>query len=414
MASLPVQMLWSLVHACTAARIDRDSLLAALPPEVVAGIPMSDTQAKQLFHAWCHLNKMSWPSHLTHPMKDALETGWHLARPLGLADSFRAALDHFAEPATLDRSKQRAFNVLFTRRTKEAYLESGCRVTPGLDGPPGPFMVEHPDRRTSIVAVFHREADNCPSVEATIGVIRQWLTLARSSGEDAEGYVALTPSAWTADREEVRRAGLFPIDYRERRSLSLDAVERVVRCLLGAEGEAAGTPFSIIQGGEAHPAEDAFASFSRDFHTRVWLLLRPRDSEMDTFARELFRIGAQSFLRNGPPALVPLGMTWRARRTIDCGCDVFARHGVPVAPITLEPMLKEGVLCPMFVYEPSPLAPSVTDPSMALRLAECLSPRAKALVVLSPEDVASARHIEGSLRSAGYDARLLRAISEDA
>jgi hypothetical protein len=412
MASLPSQMVLSLVDACIDAGLDRESLLAVVSPEIAAGIPTGDTQAKQLLHAWCHLNQLVWPGDCPHPIKEVLETGRLLARTHSAADTFRVALEHLSEPATLDNSKDRAFYAHFTRRTKETYLSYGCRVTPTIDDPPGPFMVEHPDRRTSMVAVFHREGEKGPNVGMAIAAVQQWLHTARSGGEDAEGYIVLAPFAQKSDRDQVLRAQLHPIDYREQRLVSLDTIERVVRCIVGAQPSAEETGFWIVQGGEARSADDALAAFLRDFQTSVWLLVQPRHSDMGTFVRGLFHAAARSFLRHGPPAPLLLGVDWRTRRTAECACEVFVRHGVPMAPFKLEPALKEGVICPIAVYETFEPTPSVRDPSPIPRLVEGMSQCSKALIVFSPDELSAARHMESSLRSAGYRSRLVRALAD--
>jgi hypothetical protein len=411
MASLPIQMIKSLVDACLAARIDRESLLAGLPSRIVASMPTGNTPLKQLFYAWCHLNNTPWPADRQHPMNTALETCCLFAQTYGLADTFRIALDHFAEPATLDTSKDRAFYELFTRRMKETYLDFSCRVTPGIDDPPGPFMVEHPDKRTSIVGVFHDGGDKGTPLGVVIASVQQWLHLARCSGEDAEGYIVLAPSARRVDREQVLLAQLHPIDYGERRSVSFDAIKTMVRCLLGVDPPSEEAGFSIIQRGEAYPAEDALEAFLRDFRTRVWLLLRPREADTSTFQQELFHVAAKSFLRYGPPAPLPLGMDWRTRRVTECASDVFTRHGVPVSPIVLERVLREGVLCPILADDALGPPSSPRDSLPTPRLIEVMSEHSKLLVVFPPEDWAAARHVEDSLHRAGYEASVVRAFA---
>ncbi|XXY45978.1 hypothetical protein WME91_38840 [Sorangium sp. So ce269] len=410
MASLPHQVLLSLVDACLQARIDRESFLVAVPAAVAASIPTGDTQSKQLIHAWFFLNNMPCPPGHPHPMSAALDLCCYLAQPYGLMDTFRIALAHFAEPATIDTSRDRAFYALFTRRMKETYLNFGYRVTPSIDEPPGPFMVEHPDRRTSVVAVFYDGGDKGPPLGSLIAIVQQWLHTARNSGEDTEGYIVLAPSARKADRELVLRAELRPIDYSERRSVGYDTIETIVRCLLGEVPQATEAGFSIVQGGEAYPADDALAAFLRDSRTHAWLLLQPRDADSDSFPQQLFHVAARSFLRHGPPAPLPLGMAWRTRRVTECAGDVFSRHGVPISSIVLERVLREGVICPILAHHSLESPPSTLDSSPAPRLLQGMSEQSKLLVVFSPEDGAAARHVRSALHSAGYGARLVRAL----
>ncbi|MFT3765231.1 MAG: hypothetical protein QM820_06900 [Minicystis sp.] len=410
MARLPQQLVLSLVEACLAARIDRDSILAAVPSEIAASIPLGDAQNKQLIQVWFALDKMSCPPGMPHPMSVALETCRYLARPFRQEDVFRVAQEHFAEPPTLDNTKDRAFYTLFTRRMKETYLDFGCVVTPGIDETSGPFMAEHPDGRTSVVAVFHDSGDKGAPIASVIAMVQQWLHAARSSGENAEGYVVLAPSARRADREEVMAAQLHPIDYAERRNVGADTIETIVRCILGESLPAAEAKFSIIQGGEARPAEDALAAFLRDFRTQVWLLLQPRAADSRAFQKELFQVAARSFLRHGPPAPLPIGVGWRTRRVTECASEVFSHHGVPVSPIVLERVLREGVICPIAAHDPQEDAQPERDASPAPRLMKEMSDRSKLLLVFSPDDAAAARQAQTMLHGAGYGARIVRAL----
>src|SRR5262249_3171579 len=149
----------------------------------------------------------------------------------------------------------------FTRRVKQDYLAFGCRVTPALDELLGPFMVEHPDGRTSIVAVAYVEDGAPGDLDGASASVKRWLESARKGGEDAEGYVVLAPEARRADRERVLEEGLYPIDYRERRSIGLDTLEQVVRCVMGAEDVPTSLDVSLVQGAEARPVDEALTAF---------------------------------------------------------------------------------------------------------------------------------------------------------
>ncbi|WP_437950750.1 hypothetical protein WME98_08000 [Sorangium sp. So ce296] len=406
-------MVLSLIDACLKVGIDRESFLAAVPAEIAASIPTGDTQSKQLIHAWFHLNKMSCPPGRPHPMSAALDVCCYLAEPYGLMDTFRVAQAAFAEPATLEDSKDRTFYALFTRRMKETYLDFGCRVMPSIDEPPGPFMVEHPDRRTSFVAVFYDGGNKGPPLGSLIAIVQQWLHTARSSGEDAEGYIVLAPSARKADREQVLQAQLRAIDYSERRSVRFDTIETIIRCVLGEAPPASEAGFSIVQGGEARPAEDALAAFLRDSRTHAWLLVQPRDADAESFPLQLFHVAARSFLRHGPPAPLPLGMDWRTRGVTECAGDVFSHHGVPISSIVLERVLREGVICPILAHDVPEPPPSTLDPLPTPRLLEGMSEQSKLLVVFSPGNGAAAREVRNSLHSAGYGARIVRALMNE-
>jgi hypothetical protein len=413
MASLSSQMVRLLVDACIAARIDRESLLIAVPPEVAASVPTAETKMMQIMHALFHLNGLSWSDASSHPMKEVLETCRHLARAHDSAELFEVALVQMGEPATLvDPLKERAFYAISTRRMKKKYLDFGCRVTPGIDDAPGPFLVEHPDGRISVAMVSYREGDTGPDVRIAISTVLEWLQAARNGGENAEGYVVLAPVARKADREQVLRAGLHPIDYSEQRSVGLDTVETIVRCLLGTASLSADATFSIVHAGEAWAAEQALAAFFKDFRTQVWLLFQPRERDSDGFVNDLFHVAARSFLQRGAPAPLPIGIDWRARRIPECARDLFTRYGVPVGSMAIEPVLKEGVICPILVCEGPAPSPAALDRSLIPRLLEGMSARSKALVVLSPEDRVAAQHVESSLRGAGWEARVVRAITD--
>lgn len=414
-SSLSDEMISELVVASVESGIDRASLLAGVSPQIVAAIPVGDTSDKGLLHAFRHLNRMRGDGDELHPMQTALTNGKLLSRSRSSGALFDDALARFREPFDRVDPKHDAFRALFTRRMKATYLSFGCRLLAGDEGPPGPFLVEHPDGRTSVVAVFYREEGLDSDLNATIASVLDWLEVARRGGEAADGYVVLAPFARRADRERVLLAQLRPIDYSERRSIDIDTVARVVRCLLGAAPPISARRLSVLQTGDEKAVEESLTSFFRDFHARVWLLLGPRNVDLHAFVQDLFRVAAQSFLQYGLPAPMPLGAAWRARSVTDCASEVFTHNGIPVTPIALEPVLREGMICPILGYEEA--GDEVTAPgetALLSRLFEGLSARSKTVVVFPPDEIATARTVERTLASAGWQARIVRALAEPA
>ena len=195
MAPLPSEMIQALIEACLDVGIDHGSLVMPLPVRVAASIPLADTPHKKLIQTWFSLNKMPCPIGERHPMYLALEVGAALSRCYGKDHIFLTAAEHFGEPATLDNAKERFFGAMFTRRTKEVYLNLGCRVTPPLDDTGSPFVVEHPDRRLSVVAVFYDGGEKSLPLPLVISTVSRWVKVARDGGEIADGYIVLAPNA---------------------------------------------------------------------------------------------------------------------------------------------------------------------------------------------------------------------------
>lgn len=414
MASLPHHVLWSLVDACVRARIGRELLLAPISPLVAASVQTGDTVLTQIFHVWCHLNSMSWPADQEHPMCQALTAAANIARGSGLADVFRVALSHFGEPATFDSWSERVLHALFTRKTKESYLSSGCRVTPGLDDPPTPFLVEHPDRRTSIVAVFLDGGGAGPLLAALLASVRQTIASIRSAGEDVDGYVVLAPTGRRADRQQVLEAGFRALDYREQVNEGFDRMETAVRCLLGADPEPIEEGFSVVHAGDARTVEEGLTAFLGDPEARVWLLVQPRDAEPALFQRALFRVAAHSFLRRGPPAPLPLGIIWRGRRLAACASELVGAQGVQLSMLALDRFLREGAVVPLLVQEAKDPASAGIDARALSSLIESMSEKSKVVMVLPPDRGGLVQQLRGSLGKAGYPARMVAALSNQA
>lgn len=147
-ALLPPMTIQALARAAVEANLHRDSLLAALPNELVGKLSRADSPLAQLFNDLHGLNKIPRLADGSVPLRAWLEAAAFLSGPLPQAATFNQALDELsrdppAAPVAPDtRAGERAlvklFHAMFTSddvRRLLRDLPGGAELEAALPGP---------------------------------------------------------------------------------------------------------------------------------------------------------------------------------------------------------------------------------------------------------------------------------------
>ena len=119
---LPNPVIQGIYKAALAARLNREVLLAGLPPTFAAGLPRTEQDGAQLLTDLLRLNQIPRLDDGTVPLREWLETAELLAGPLPEAATFRDALRQLNEVKQADVAPARAEPASAGSRDRELAL----------------------------------------------------------------------------------------------------------------------------------------------------------------------------------------------------------------------------------------------------------------------------------------------------
>jgi hypothetical protein len=119
---LPNPVIQGIYKAALAARLNREVLIAGLPPTFTAGLPRAEQEGAQLLTDLLRLNQVSQLDDGIVPLREWLETAELLAGPLPEAAVFREALRQLNEVKVATAAPARVEPVTADTRSRELAL----------------------------------------------------------------------------------------------------------------------------------------------------------------------------------------------------------------------------------------------------------------------------------------------------